>query len=125
MKRTDPRKERRGPASEPGQHQSVIAIEDLPDLAMGAAFLGTGGGGDPYVGRLMAEEALRQYGPVELLPLDAVPDDAFIVPVGNMAPRRYSLRDSRRRVAARRARETGAACGTAGLRHPCRSKQAV
>lgn len=84
MNRTDPRQNRRGPASEPGQHQSVITIEDLPDLAMGAAFLGTGGGGDPYVGRLMAEEALRQHGPVELLPLDAVPDDAFIVPVGNM-----------------------------------------
>ena len=51
---------------------------------MGAAFLGTGGGGDPYIGRLMAEEALKAHGPVELLALEAVPDEAFIVPVGNM-----------------------------------------
>ena len=62
----------------------AIAVEHLPDLAMGAAFLGTGGGGDPYIGRLMAEEALKAHGPVRLLPLDAVPDAAFVVPVGNM-----------------------------------------
>ena len=29
------------------------------DFARGAAFLGTGGGGDPYIGRLMLEQALR------------------------------------------------------------------
>lgn len=84
MNRTNPRQEHGGSAAEPNQPRKVIRIEDLPDLAMGAAFLGTGGGGDPYVGRLMAEEALRQHGPIELLALDAVPDDAFIVPVGNM-----------------------------------------
>jgi DUF917 family protein len=27
-------------------------VSDLPDLARGAAFLGTGGGGNPYIGRL-------------------------------------------------------------------------
>ena len=61
-----------------------IAVEHLADLAAGAAFLGTGGGGDPYVGRLMAEEALRGHGPVELLDLARVPGDALIVTVGNM-----------------------------------------
>ena len=66
------------------RHRVVVDVEHLPDLAMGAAFLGTGGGGDPYVGRLMAEEALRAHGPVDLLPLEAVPDEAFVVPVGNM-----------------------------------------
>ena len=70
-----------GPTSTSGP---VIGVELLPDLALGAAFLGTGGGGDPYVGRLMAEEALRKHGPVRLLPLDGVPDDALVVPVGNM-----------------------------------------
>ncbi len=34
--------------------------EDLKDLALGAAFLGTGGGGDPYVGRLMAQQCLDE-----------------------------------------------------------------
>ena len=36
-----------------------LTISDLPDLGRGAAFLGTGGGGNPYVGRLMVEDAMR------------------------------------------------------------------
>jgi hypothetical protein len=58
-----------------------IGIEDLEDLARGAALLGTGGGGDPYIGRLAAREAFRKYGPPEIWdPLD-VPDDALLCTV--------------------------------------------
>ncbi|MEA2527986.1 MAG: uncharacterized protein QOF73_5213, partial [Thermomicrobiales bacterium] len=32
-----------------------ITAEQLEDIALGAAVLGTGGGGDPYVGKLMAQ----------------------------------------------------------------------
>ncbi len=84
MNHANPVQNQRG-ASPTGAHRTIsIGVEHLPDLAMGAAFLGTGGGGDPYIGRLMAEEALKAHGPVELLALEAVPDEAFIVPVGNM-----------------------------------------
>ena len=31
-------------------------------IAIGAAVLGTGGGGDPHVGKLMAMEAIRKFG---------------------------------------------------------------
>ena len=34
-------------------------------IAIGAAVLGTGGGGDPHVGKLMAMEAIRTFGPFE------------------------------------------------------------
>ncbi|MBM3517787.1 MAG: DUF917 domain-containing protein [Alphaproteobacteria bacterium] len=61
-----------------------IGLDDLGDLALGAAFLGTGGGGDPYIGRLLATTALAEHGPVALWPLADVPDDALVVPVGNM-----------------------------------------
>ena len=55
-----------------------LAIEDLADLARGAAFLGTGGGGDPYIGRLIAEQAIRECGmPAVVDPRD-VPDDAAV-----------------------------------------------
>jgi DUF917 family protein len=57
---------------------------DLLDLARGAAFLGTGGGGDPYVGRLMVEQAMAEGGRVVLLSLDEVPDDAFVIPTAMM-----------------------------------------
>lgn len=58
--------------------------EDLPDLARGAALLGTGGGGDPHIGRLMVEAAMREYGPVTVLDPDEVADDAFVVPTAMM-----------------------------------------
>ena len=57
---------------------------DLVDLARGAAFLGTGGGGDPYVGRLMVEQAMAEGGRVELWALDEVPDEWFVIPTAMM-----------------------------------------
>jgi len=53
----------------------------LGDLARGAAFLGSGGGGDPYYSRLLAEAALDGHG-IPLLPLDTLADDALVVPCG-------------------------------------------
>jgi len=61
-----------------------LAAGDLEDLGRGAAFLGTGGGGDPYIGRLMAERAIRTWGEIELIELANLPDDGLVVPVGNM-----------------------------------------
>lgn len=61
-----------------------IDAQMVEDIAIGAAFLGTGGGGDPYVGKLMALQAIEKYGPVPLLDVDEVPDDAPIVPTAMM-----------------------------------------
>ena len=62
-----------------------LTISDLPDLARGAAFLGTGGGGNPYVGRLMVEAAMRDAGhDLELLDLTDLPDDALVIPTAMM-----------------------------------------
>lgn len=57
---------------------------DLTALARGAAILGTGGGGDPYVGRLLAEAALRAHGPVPLVQVADLPDDAVVVSAAMM-----------------------------------------
>lgn len=61
-----------------------IDVSQLADIARGAAVLGTGGGGDPYVGRLLAEQALREHGPVTLLDPSEVPDDAVVAPAALM-----------------------------------------
>jgi uncharacterized protein len=62
-----------------------ITRDDLPDLARGAAFLGTGGGGNPYVGRLMVELAMKETGrELELLDLADLPDDALVIPTAMM-----------------------------------------
>jgi DUF917 family protein len=61
-----------------------ITAGDLEALARGAAVLGTGGGGDPYIGRLLAAQALREHGPVELVAPSDLPDDAQVFPVAMM-----------------------------------------
>lgn len=61
-----------------------LTVCELEDLCRGAAFLGTGGGGDPYVGRLMVQQALLGGATVEIIDLDDVPDDALIIPTAMM-----------------------------------------
>lgn len=56
-----------------------LAETDLLDLATGAALLGTGGGGSPYVGRLLAAQAIRATGPVDVVDLEELRDDALVV----------------------------------------------
>ena len=61
------------------------ATEDvLPHIAIGAGILGTGGGGNPYIGQLRAREAIRKWGPVTVLSPEELPDDARIVCVGGI-----------------------------------------
>lgn len=61
-----------------------IGIKEIEDIALGAALLGAGGGGDPYVGKLMAIGAVRECGEVSLLDPEEVPDDALVVPIAMM-----------------------------------------
>lgn len=58
--------------------------EDLLPLSIGAALLGTGGGGNPYIGMLRSRELLRKGATVDVLPLDALADDAWICEVGGI-----------------------------------------
>lgn len=59
----------------------TITAEDMEAIAIGGAYLGTGGGGDPYIGKLMAEAAIRANGPVTVVAPEDIADDALCVPV--------------------------------------------
>jgi len=61
-----------------------VDIPDLEDIALGAALLGAGGGGDPYIGKLVAAGAMRECGPVTMLSPDEVPDDAQLLTISMM-----------------------------------------
>lgn len=61
-----------------------LGKKEIEDIAVGAALLGTGGGGDPYIGKLMALQAIEEFGPIELLSVDEVDDEALVVPSGMM-----------------------------------------
>ncbi len=61
------------------------ATEDvLESIAIGAGILGTGGGGNPYIGQLRARQAMRQWGPVTVLSPDELAEDARVVCVGGI-----------------------------------------
>jgi DUF917 family protein len=59
----------------------LLDEQGIRDLALGATLLGTGGGGDPRVGTLMALAAVREHGPVRVIGPDEVADDGVVVPV--------------------------------------------
>jgi DUF917 family protein len=61
-----------------------LSLGELRDLARGAALLGTGGGGDPTVGRLLVEQAMAEGGRVMVLDPDELADDALVVPTAMM-----------------------------------------
>ena len=59
-----------------------LDASNLPALARGCAILGTGGGGDPDVGLLMALQAIEEFGPVTVADLDDLPDNGLVMPCG-------------------------------------------
>jgi DUF917 family protein len=61
-----------------------LGLEDIRALEIGAAILGTGGGGNPYIGRLRTEQQLKAGRTLSLLPLDALGDDDLVVSVGGI-----------------------------------------
>ena len=69
----------------------TIGLEHLDDLALGSVFLATGGGGDPHVPKLIAREAIKQYGPVSIIQPEDLSDDAYVVPIGSVGAPTVSL----------------------------------
>ena len=62
----------------------TIDTDVLEDLAVGATVLGTGGGGDPYLGKLMARQAIEKNGPVDLVDAEDLPTGELVLPVAMM-----------------------------------------
>ncbi len=61
-----------------------VGPEAMDDLALGAAVLGTGGGGDPHIGKLTAIAAMREHGRVSMIDLADLGDDDLVVPAAMM-----------------------------------------
>lgn len=61
-----------------------LTEEDIENVSIGATVLGTGGGGDPYIGKLMALAAIKKHGPVKMITVDELEDDQWVLPVSGM-----------------------------------------
>jgi DUF917 family protein len=61
-----------------------LTYEDIERIAIGAGILGTGGGGNPYRGKIRAQLNLEQGYRLTVVGLDELPDEALVVPLGGM-----------------------------------------
>jgi hypothetical protein len=69
----------------------LLDPDSLRALARGCAILGAGGGGDAHVTLLQALQATEDFGPVPLVDLDELPDDALIMPCGGIGAPTVSI----------------------------------
>lgn len=74
----------------------TIDHEDLERLAIGAGILGTGGGGNPYLGKLYAQQLIDQGGTITLVDPSDLADDDLICTVGSMGAPVVSVERIRR-----------------------------
>lgn len=61
-----------------------ITVDEVEDIAIGAAVMGTGGGGDPHIGKLVAKQAIERHGPVQLLAPEELDEDDLVIPTAQM-----------------------------------------
>lgn len=61
-----------------------LKYEDIEAIAIGAAIMGTGGGGNPYIGMLRCQQELKRGRTVDIITLDELDDDAVVVAVGGV-----------------------------------------
>jgi len=63
---------------------SFTESTDIKDVARGAVLLGTGGGGDPYIGELFLQAQLEQGRSPQVIPVDAVADDTLVITIAGV-----------------------------------------
>ncbi len=61
-----------------------ILEDDLESIAIGAGILGTGGGGNPYIGMLRAKQMIKEHGPIKVLSSDELSEDDKVICVGGI-----------------------------------------
>lgn len=58
---------------------SIDTVEQIRDMARGAAFLGSGGGGDPYIGQLLLQQEVLQGRLPNIVKAEELDDDARVI----------------------------------------------
>ena len=61
-----------------------VTEPELEAIEVGAGILGTGGGGNPYIGKLRCREELKRGRRIDVIPLAELDDDALVVSLGGI-----------------------------------------
>ncbi len=89
-----------------------LTEQDLAHIALGAGILGTGGGGNTYLGMLRARQAMRQGHRIRIVPPEHLAPDDLAVAVGGIGAPTVSVeRIKQGRESFRALRAVEAACG--------------
>ncbi|MDE2821185.1 MAG: DUF917 domain-containing protein [Chloroflexota bacterium] len=70
---------------------SQITLEDIRPIGIGAGILGTGGGGNPYLGGLHLASIIREKGPQTIIDPFELADDALCCVVGSIGAPTVSI----------------------------------
>jgi len=68
-----------------------VTLDDIRPIAIGAGILGTGGGGNPYLGGLHLAAVIREKGPQALLDPMQLADDALVCVAGSIGAPTVSI----------------------------------
>jgi DUF917 family protein len=69
----------------------TLTASDIEAVAIGAAILGTGGGGNPYIAKLRTLEQLKRGRRVRLIGLDELADEASVLSIGGIGAPAVSI----------------------------------
>lgn len=64
--------------------KTIKTVQDAKDMACGAVFLGSGGGGDPYVGELLLQQQLSQGNYPTIIDASELNDDDFVISIAGI-----------------------------------------
>lgn len=68
-----------------------VTLDDVRPIAIGAGILGTGGGGNPYLGSLILKATIQEKGPQTILDPMTLDDDALVCVAGNIGAPTVSI----------------------------------
>ncbi|MCY3799595.1 MAG: DUF917 domain-containing protein [Chloroflexi bacterium] len=68
-----------------------VTLEDIRPIAIGAGILGTGGGGNPYLGGLHLASVIREKGPQTLMDPFTLADEALVCVAGTIGAPTVSI----------------------------------
>lgn len=60
----------------------LLDIDAIEHICYGASILASGGGGDPHLGKIMAQQAIEKHGPIRLVSIEELQPDDILLSTG-------------------------------------------